>query len=483
MHPLEMIDYWAKIDPHRLALVEPDTVITYGALADSILSIESRVVKLGLDKREPIAVSLATPSLFVATVLALLRAGYDTALVNPRRFPLLQATGIRNLIYDSQGLMLSGGRNIRFDKSWLPNTDAISARKSREKLANRIGDTIFFTSGTTGLPKKVVQTDKALQLLLNYPITCASGNYDRILIMPGLSSTLGFNRACEVLAAGKTALFAPTAEAAVAIITRFDVEVVVASAAQALTLGDMKKRNPTCDLAPLKAVYVAGGKVEAKKLAELRASICRHIFMQYGSTEAGVVTLQPTHLTEGIARAVGTLLPWVEMEIVDETGQTIPAGNTGTIRYRTPQLLANLENPGSSTVPGIRDGWFYPGDVGSLSADGLLCLEGRTSDVINRAGVKISGTRIEEILQELPQIKEAAACGVTGSSGIEEVWVAVVPDGQMDIADLKRQLEEHDDVRISPDQVFVLDALPRGELGKIQKHRLRELLQNMHREN
>jgi acyl-CoA synthetase (AMP-forming)/AMP-acid ligase II len=105
-----------------------------------------------------------------------------------------------------------------------------------------------------------------------------------------------------------------------------------------------------------------------------------------------------------------------------------------------------------------------------------LCITGRSSDVINRGGIKVSGTRIEEILQALPEIKEAAACGVTGQSGIEEIWIAVVPNGPVDISAIKRQLGEHNDVRIPPDEVFVLDDLPRGDLGKVQKYRLKDLM-------
>jgi acyl-coenzyme A synthetase/AMP-(fatty) acid ligase len=107
-----------------------------------------------------------------------------------------------------------------------------------------------------------------------------------------------------------------------------------------------------------------------------------------------------------------------------------------------------------------------------------LHFSGRANDVINRGGVKISGAKVEEILQSLPNIREAAACGIAGPSGLEEIWVAVVPDGPVDIADIGRILREHTDVGIAPDQVVVLDELPRGELGKVQKYRLRELLVN-----
>ena len=146
------------------------------------------------------------------------------------------------------------------------------------------------------------------------------------------------------------------------------------------------------------------------------------------------------------------------------------------IRYRTPQLIENLEVAGSGGLSTVRDGWFYPGDIGSVTEDGVLRLSGRASDVINRGGVKVSGNRIEEILQELPEINEAAACGVSGPSGLEELWIAVVANGAVDVDKIKDRLRQHADVGIAPDQVFLVDTLPRGELGKVQKFRLKEML-------
>jgi acyl-coenzyme A synthetase/AMP-(fatty) acid ligase len=180
--------------------------------------------------------------------------------------------------------------------------------------------------------------------------------------------------------------------------------------------------------------------------------------------------------------AVGFVMPWNELQIVDEAGEILPPGTEGLIRFRTPRLMENLKAAGAGNLGGVRDEWFYPGDIGSLTADGVLCLAGRTSDVINRGGVKVSGLRIEESLRTLPQIKDAASCGVVGGSGLEEIWIAVVTTGPIDVEEIKRHLSEQDDIKTAPDEVFFLEELPRGELGKVQKHRLKEILLERKRE-
>jgi acyl-CoA synthetase (AMP-forming)/AMP-acid ligase II len=408
MRLVEMIFYWAKTDPHRLCLIQPELLTTYQALAEAIQSTAARIEQLGLDRREPIGLLIRNPSYLAATAFAALHSGYCIALVRSELLPLLQPIGIRNLIYDTQGLMLSGGRNIRYDQSWVSAGTRSSG--TRPAVPQDSLDIIFFTS---------------------------SG-------------------------------------AALSLIDLHRIDVAVMSAAQAAHLADARNANPSFRLDSVKALFMGGGKIDPQGIANIRAALCRNVINQYGSTEAGVVALTPLDLLDDQPGAIP--LPWAELQIVDQTGRRLPPDEEGLIRYRTPQLSENLKRAGSDPIPGVRDGWFYPGDMGALSANGVLHLTGRSSDVINRGGVKVSGTRIEEILKALPQIKDAAACGVVGASGFEEIWIAVVPAEQIDIQELKEMLRKHADIGIAPDEIFLLDALPTGELGKVQKSRLRELL-------
>ena len=192
MRVIDMIQCWARTAPHRPAIIQSEIVTTYQGLDDAIESIGERIDRLNLDKREPVAVCLANPSFMLATVFALMRGGYSVAPVNTAFYPHLAGAGLRNLIYDTAGQVTSGGRNIRFDMSWLPNPKHETANRTYGDRPVENVDCVFFTSGTTGLPKKIVQPAAALERLLQYPFTCASGNHQKILVMPGLGSTFGF---------------------------------------------------------------------------------------------------------------------------------------------------------------------------------------------------------------------------------------------------------------------------------------------------
>src|SRR5262245_5692790 len=121
MHVVDMVFHWARMDPHRPAIILPELVTTFAGLADAVDSISNRIDQLGLDPREPVATAIGNPALSIAVVFGLQRSGLSALPANRALIKHLQPNGIRNLIYDVEGFVASGGRNIRFDNSWLPS--------------------------------------------------------------------------------------------------------------------------------------------------------------------------------------------------------------------------------------------------------------------------------------------------------------------------------------------------------------------------
>jgi acyl-coenzyme A synthetase/AMP-(fatty) acid ligase len=166
----------------------------------------------------------------------------------------------------------------------------------------------------------------------------------------------------------------------------------------------------------------------------------------------------------------------VEIEIVDHLGATLPIGAEGFIRLRSPQFIKNFGVTDSST-------WFYPGDLGSLTPDGVLCVMGRTGDVVNRGGAKLSATEFESFLMACAGVKDAGICTHTGSAGFEEVWVGVVLDPSIDMAAFRHHIESDKEFGTNIDKLFVVQSIPRNELGKIQQGQLKEMLQSIYEDS
>jgi acyl-CoA synthetase (AMP-forming)/AMP-acid ligase II len=103
----------------------------------------------------------------------------------------------------------------------------------------------------------------------------------------------------------------------------------------------------------------------------------------------------------------------------------------------------------------------------------LLTITGRASDVINRGGVVVAPEYIEEAIRLRPGISDVAVFGVIGAGGIEEIWAAVVSSQRVDAASLIAALRPSLNER-APDRVIQVEAIPRGDTGKVQRSVLRE---------
>jgi acyl-coenzyme A synthetase/AMP-(fatty) acid ligase len=159
------------------------------------------------------------------------------------------------------------------------------------------------------------------------------------------------------------------------------------------------------------------------------------------------------------------------VDIVGEEGSAVPPGTNGIVRIRA--TCQGAPYPPGADNPSFRDGWFYPGDLGSIGPDGLMVLTGRTSDIINVGGLKLAPEVIEDVLCKHPAVTEAAAFGSVGQSGVEEISVAVVANRQIADSHLIDWCAERG---IPLRHIFVVEALPKTASGKIHRDLLKRQL-------
>ncbi len=172
--------------------------------------------------------------------------------------------------------------------------------------------------------------------------------------------------------------------------------------------------------------------------------------------------------------SVGRPLPSVQIEIRDEDGRPLPAGERGEIYVRGDQVSGEYRERSALD----EQGWFPTRDAGWLDAQGYLFLAGRADDVIVRGGENISPAEIEEVLLTHPAIAEAAAVAVPSAEWGEAVGVALVtrPGSAVPSEEELRTLVRSR-LRSSrvPERIAVLDALPYNEMGKLLRRELRGL--------
>jgi acyl-coenzyme A synthetase/AMP-(fatty) acid ligase len=470
MHIVDMVHFWARSRPQHPAIIQPDGIVTYGALAQAIESAAEYFTRNIGDTSKPVTVSLPSAAKMLIASLGLLRAAFDIIVATTRELAHVRSADSNTLVYERGGTTLSDRTNIVFDESWIElGAGTPRLRRPLIKPTTRDTNIFFFTSGTTGRPKLAVRTQKAWDQRVLFNLTAAFADYKRVLVLAGLTTSIGFATAYEALYAGKTACFAPPGLPMLWLANTYDIDLMVASPGQALVLAELQQKSTRYPLAALKTIRLGGAAASADGIRRIKNHLCRNVVMTYASTEAGFAAIAPHDMIAHIPNAAGFVIPGTAVQIIDAEGNVLPAGSEGLVRLRTPLFLQNLpiENPNA---------WFYPGDVGWLTEEGVLCIAGRKGDVLNRGGDKLSVTDFEEFLRSCPGVKDAGICGVMGVSGREEVWIGLVLEPAADIGALRAKIEADAIFSSNIDKLFVVDAIPRGSLGKIQRDDLKRML-------
>jgi fatty-acyl-CoA synthase len=223
--------------------------------------------------------------------------------------------------------------------------------------------------------------------------------------------------------------------------------------------------------------------------ARLRQAIERFgpvLHQVYGATESGLVSaLSPQEhdlRRPGSLSSCGRPGPGVEVELRDDDGRPVAAGQPGELYVRSPMVMEGYWNDPERTAEVLDDrGWFRSGDVARRDEDGYLYLVGRTRDIIvtGRTADNVYSRLLDDFLIAQPAVKDAAAIGLPGDDGKETVHVVLVPQDPAIPPNLSRLTREVSGALgdlYTPASYSITDALPRTTVGKTDKHALRTAL-------
>ncbi len=202
------------------------------------------------------------------------------------------------------------------------------------------------------------------------------------------------------------------------------------------------------------------------------------VIESYGMTEAAHQMasnpLPPGERRPGsVGRAAGP-----EIGVMDEAGRMLPVGATGEVVIRGPNVTAGyVENP-EANDSAFHDGWFRTGDQGVVDDDGYLTITGRLKEIINRGGEKVSPREIDEVLLDHPDVHQAVTFAVPHDRLGEDIAAAVVPHegAEIDVNEVRGFVRQRlADFKV-PRQILLLEAIPLGATGKLQRIGLAEKL-------
>ncbi|WP_461520891.1 AMP-binding protein [Porticoccus sp.] len=338
---------------------------------------------------------------------------------------------------------------------------------------------IIFTSGSTGQPKGVMLSQQAL-MASGYEM---ARHYDWqrevLLSMGPLSMMSGLRNACvSSLVSASTVLVPATC-------TRRYPTTAWEQAAQAgatvittvpswLTM--LLARPISATASALKQVLLTGTPLDEQLQRDAEETLGCRIGNYYGLTETGGIC---TGTLLGSTRSVGTLgrpTSNALVQLVDEQGEMVGAGEVGEIRVRSNQLMSGYLNNPEATAAILSEGWIWTGDQGCWDEDNNLVLIGRSDDAIKlRDGSLFHPQSLEKLLVALPGVMDAAVT-LTGSPG--KLTALMVCHGPLE--EVRELFISHHGSALGPRRLPELwsqvESLPRNSNGKIQRKLLVELI-------
>ncbi|MBY0363364.1 MAG: AMP-binding protein [Phreatobacter sp.] len=334
--------------------------------------------------------------------------------------------------------------------------------------------TMMYTSGTTGLPKGVVNSHAAY-LAAGAEIVAALGfrPEDRcMVVLPLFHANPQMYAVMSALKVGYALIlrekFSASSFFADARRFRATCFTYVGTILSILAARHGEDRDHALR-------FCTGGGAPEKVWREVEQRFGVAVRELYGMTEiGGFVSIN----TEGATRigSCGRLRPDMDVRIVDAGDEELPAGAQGEIVVRPLKpgiILSGYWRQPDKMAEACRNLWFHTGDRGHVDADGYLHFHGRSKELIRRGGEMVSPVEIETVLRKMPGVADCAVVGIEDAVLGQEIKVLVVPGAApLAPADILAFLDGRVPAFMIPRYVEFADTVPKTETEKVQRHKI-----------
>ncbi len=469
---LEKLIQHASDQPDAEAIADATGSLSYRALADAVTSTAAALQQAGVSNASIVGLAIADEAENLVATLALLAIG--ASQINIARHDthadivaLIRHIGITVMLAE-KGRSISECRCIDWPLEREP-------APLMSRVSDRIPRVYLSTTGTTGVRRLIALSEHQLsQQALRHPEYAG----ERLLRLAPIEFNTSKRHRLYCVWQGGTNLFcsSTTSEQLIEFVERFRVTCLDLSR---MHLADLVRAHGRSRLAGVK-IRPGGGPVPKSLRALVKQQVSPHLCVRYATTETGAIAMTAPG-DEDSDNLCGFPLRGVHIEILNQRGQRCLPDEHGAVRVKTEGMVANYYlGTEAFSGKGWHEGWFYPGDVGWVDAQGRLHILGRTDDLINLNGIKIAPDEIE-----------AALCSEDGVNGVAAFGISSAVHGQLPVAILEmdkaqsvsleillQRMREKLGVR-APRKLRVVASIPRNEQGKIVRRDLPALWKKM----
>ena len=483
MNLADIIRHHARRRPAHPAIVARDRTWSYAELDAAVDIAAGRLRGRGIAQGDIVGIALGDTPEHLAFLFGIARAG-ATILPMDKRWTEIEKQRVALHFGAWLTLIDAGdapihGVTCEAVEAALDITAPAGAKRPASPDGPDLGFVLSLSSGTTGRPKGPLITHRNMyHRFLIYYITLTFTEHDRFACASPLyfSGSRGFSL-CALYAGATVVLLPPPVSAATLIgeindygcTTAFIVPTIVRR------LIDASTGEGFC-FPQLRVLISTGAALFAEDRELAMKRITPNIINFYGSAEgSGISALTSAHPPEK-SRSAGAIVWGTEVRVVDEDFQDLARGEIGRICYRSGGSANEFYRDPEASELAFRDGWYLPGDLGYVDADGFVYITGREKDMIIRGGVNVYPNEIESVLLGCEQVSEAAVVGVPSPELGEEVVAFVTTRQPIEPEALRSLCATQLAPYKVPKSVLVLPEMPRTNVGKIDKQLLRSRL-------
>jgi len=513
---VHMLEAAARRMPEHIALVCEDEQLTYREYAACVAGLAHELRGAGLGAGQRVALLMDNSLDAAIAMFAVQAAGAQVVPLNPAYTvselrQILSSAQAQGVIHDEAAacVLAQTGHDFRLRLAvgaagggdgpaqaprllrWRHDL-ALGAASGLQGLPLTEPDspaTLQYTGGTTGTPKGVSLTHRAVSVNVSQreALLPTCFGQERVLAMTPLFHVYAVSMGLHLAAyACSTLVILPRyrPDAVLHAIARHRITLMAASPTILAGLLAYEGWEPA-QLSSLRVCYSGSAALAQHTLQRWEAATGCMVCEGYGQTEAGpVLTYNPC---TGLRKAgtVGIAVPATTIQIVDgQSGtQVLGVGQAGEIRAHGPQLMSGYLGMPVETASVLRDGWLYTGDIGYLDEDGYLTICGRKKEMVIVSGFNVYPREIEDVLLGHPAVAQAAVIGVPDAYRGESLLACVVASGEVagegaaqDLeANLQQYLQQHLVKYKWPARLVLLDDLPKTSVGKVDKKRLKAM--------
>ncbi|WP_199435311.1 (2,3-dihydroxybenzoyl)adenylate synthase [Qaidamihabitans albus] len=342
----------------------------------------------------------------------------------------------------------------------------------------------LLSGGTTGLPKLIARTHDDYAYNARASARIAGMGPDTVYLV-GLPAGHNFPLACPgilgtLLAGGRVVMLSsPEPARTFATIAAEGVTHTAAVPAVAARWLEHAGERGARELAGLRVLQVGGARFADNLARKVRPVLGATLQQVFGMAEGLLNFTRLDDSEEVICTTQGRpMSPDDEVRLVDELDADVPPGEPGSLLTRGPYTPRGYYRAAKQNARAFtEDGWYRSGDICRMTPEGNLIVEGRDKDMINRGGEKISAEEVENLVYQLPAVRQVAAVAMPDRELGERVCLYVVPKpgATVTLEDIRGSMERIGVAKFKlPEHLVLVDELKATKVGKIDKKALRE---------